>query len=213
MRIDPEFDRRRPSGEGRAFVYVLPLRSEDLLKLGFSRDPIARMQALHPRYFDFFDASRACIVETDRVHEARRIETLLKQSMAEHRAAAPVEIPAQARGDSEWYRGACAASHAAVAALAEGGHIVHVGAVAWIREQLIARSSYLFEWSCQVFEQMELARAPVELLMRDALAARLRNRLDALTAFGIDSAHAVPVEVDRWYRSGAAAPAREAPVK
>jgi len=40
-------------------VYVLPCQHDDILKLGFSRDPLLRMQTLHQRYFDFFDLDAA----------------------------------------------------------------------------------------------------------------------------------------------------------
>ena len=66
--MTPPIDRRDPASRtlsrGRCFLYVLPLAShEDVLKLGFSRDPLDRLQALHPRYFEVFDLERAFLVE------------------------------------------------------------------------------------------------------------------------------------------------------
>ena len=43
------------ASRGRAYVYVLPCRDEDLLKLGFSRDPFTRFHTLHRRFYEFFD--------------------------------------------------------------------------------------------------------------------------------------------------------------
>ena len=158
-RIDALIDLRRPSSDGRAFVYLLPLYGEELLKLGFSRDPVVRMRTLHRRYFDFFDLERAWIVETDRVREARTIERKFKQRVNEHRAPAPLEIRPQAGGDMEWYRGAYETLRAAAAALAADGYAVHLHARPWLRDQLLARSAGLFEWSLQTYEQMQLGRA------------------------------------------------------
>jgi hypothetical protein len=45
----------RFASRGKAYVYVLPCRDEDLLKVGFSRDPFTRFSTLHRRFFDFFD--------------------------------------------------------------------------------------------------------------------------------------------------------------
>ncbi|MBB6063940.1 hypothetical protein HNR76_000466 [Pseudoxanthomonas broegbernensis] len=35
--------------DGRCFAYVFLCRGEDRCKIGFSRDPLARIGALHPR--------------------------------------------------------------------------------------------------------------------------------------------------------------------
>ena len=206
MRIDPDIDLHRPAADGRAYVYVLPLRIEELAKVGFSRDPLARMRALHRRYFDFFDCERVVTVETDRVHEARAIETALKRQLHEHRAVAPLEIASAAGGGSEWYRGASALIGSRIEALEADGYRVHRAASGWLRDQVRERCAELFEWSSQVFEQMRLARSAEELSMRDALAAQLRDALDALRAFDIDVAMAVPAHVEGWYQGGANPP-------
>ena len=184
-------------------MYVLPLHVEELLKLGFSRDPLARMRTLHPRYFDFFDCRHAVVVETDRVREARAIETALKRRLRDHRAAAPPEIAASAGGDSEWFRGASTLIDTEIAALEDGGYRVHRGSSGWLRDQVLARSAELFESSAQALEQIGLARSEDELRARAVLSTRLRDALDALVAFEIDVANAVPAQVDDWYRAGA----------
>jgi hypothetical protein len=198
-RIDPIFDLRRAAGEGRAFVYVLPLRSEELLKLGFSRDPVVRLRSLHPRYFDFFDLERAFLVETDKVREARSLERELKRRVPEHRAQMPLEIRMQAGGETEWYRGAYPALRDAADDFVAQGWRVHLDARDWLRERLVARSPRLFEWTAQMFGQMQLARGPDEIAVGRALGTALRDELDALAALEIDIANAVPDDVGAWY--------------
>ncbi|HEX7663459.1 MAG TPA: GIY-YIG nuclease family protein, partial [Polyangiaceae bacterium] len=104
----------RFASRGRAFVYVLPCRDEDTLKVGFSRDPLQRLHALHRRFFRFFDLDRALLIETDRVRDARRIERRFITTFADQRAAAPLVVRDAAAGFTEWYRGV----HADVDALA-----------------------------------------------------------------------------------------------
>jgi hypothetical protein len=203
VRIDPDIDRRRSAADGRAYVYVLPLHVEELLKVGFSRDPLARMRSLHPRYFDFFDCRRAVLVETDRVREARAIETALKRRLRDHRAVAPLEIAPCAGGDSEWYRGASAVIAQEVLVLEARGYRVHQAGSGWLRERLREHSAELFEWSAQTLEQIRLARTEEELRVRSTLSLQLRDALDALRAFDIDVAKAVPVHVEDWYRAAA----------
>ena len=105
-RIDPREPNNRGPSRGRCFVYVLPCAYEDILKLGFSRDPLQRMQALHPRWFEFFDVDTAFLVETETVRDARDLELGLAKVIAEHNAPAPLVIRREAAGHSEWYRGA-----------------------------------------------------------------------------------------------------------
>src|SRR5690242_7613646 len=97
---DPRFASR-----GRAYVYVIPCRDEDLLKVGFSRDPLQRLQAFHPRFFRFFDLDRAFLIGTDFVRDARRIERRFITTFAEQRSTAPLVIRDAAAGRTEWYRG------------------------------------------------------------------------------------------------------------
>lgn len=80
---DPAF--ARSLSAGRCHLYVLPCAWEDILKLGHAGDPLVRMQALHPRYFDFFDLDRAIVVETDTVREARDLELQLGRTVKLHK--------------------------------------------------------------------------------------------------------------------------------
>ncbi len=96
----------RFASRGRAYVYVLPCRDEDLLKLGFSRDPFTRFSTLHRRFFEYFDLDRGLLVDAERVSAARRIERRLIETFVEHHATAPLVVSAAAGGHTEWYRGA-----------------------------------------------------------------------------------------------------------
>ena len=91
IRTSPPETTRAPS-EGACYLYVLPCAYEDLLKLGFSRQPLARMQALQPRWFEFFDLDRALLVETDTVREARRLELDFGRRLRAHGAPAPLTV-------------------------------------------------------------------------------------------------------------------------
>jgi hypothetical protein len=82
----------------RCFVYVLPCRDRDLLKIGFSREPLRRLQTLHPRYFEFFDLERSLLIETDRLRDARRIEREFISTYISQRAEAPLQVPRSAAG-------------------------------------------------------------------------------------------------------------------
>jgi hypothetical protein len=50
MADDDEAGYPRIAQSGRSFVYLLPSRDEDVLKFGFSCDPLQRLQALHRRF-------------------------------------------------------------------------------------------------------------------------------------------------------------------
>jgi len=50
---------------GVCYLYLLPLAYEDILKLGIARDSFVRALAFSRRYYEFFDLSRAVLVEYD----------------------------------------------------------------------------------------------------------------------------------------------------
>ena len=74
MEHEPPYPFASTSSVARAYVYVLPCAGEDWLKLGFSRDPLTRLQTLHRRYYEFFDTELAFAIETETVREARALE-------------------------------------------------------------------------------------------------------------------------------------------
>ncbi len=64
--------------DGRVFAYVFPCAWEDYAKIGFSRDPLGRITALHRRWFEFFDLDAGLLVEAENEREARDLELRLR---------------------------------------------------------------------------------------------------------------------------------------
>jgi len=194
-RIDTTIEFRRTLSGGPAAVYVLPHRGEEFLKLGFSRDPLARMQNLHPRYFDFFDIERAILIETPRVKDARAIETQLKRQLAEHRAPAPLDIRHDAGGESEWYRGAYETIVANLGSYEALGYTVFRDARAQVAERLRKQSTQTFEWAVLQWRAINEGDAFV-----GARATRvLSDALDAYHWFDIAIDRVVPPDIATWY--------------
>jgi hypothetical protein len=200
-------DRRehvRALGRGRACVYVLPCRDEDILKLGFSREPLRRMQTLHRRYFEFFDLDRAFIIHTEAVRDARRLERQLARTVAAHQAPAPLLVPKSAAGHTEWYRGAYAPlAQAAAAVQQEAGYELTSPLRAWLRRQLQAEAGRLYDWSARVLDAIQLAAADPE-----ARAAErwLQDTLDAFGSVNIGVDSHLSAGVLGWYRARATPP-------
>jgi hypothetical protein len=200
MRFDP---RRLPhvppestASRGPAWLYVLPCAYEDLLKLGFSRDPLARMQSIHPRWYEFFDLDRAMAVQAETAREAQAMETRYKQMLVEHSAPAPLIASAAAGGNSEWYRGAYAALDLIADELVEAGYIAQRPLRPWVRERLLASADRLYSWT-------RLLTAD-DLEDSQSIAPRLvRNVLDAYRALGIELAPWLPSEIYAWHRGDA----------
>ena len=188
------------ASRGRAYTYVLPCRDEAMLKLGFSRDPLQRMQALHERYFDYFDLEQGFLLETDAVRDARRLERELAASIAEHSAPAPLVVREEAAGLTEWYRGAYAALRERALALArDEGYTLHAPLQAWTAQALAARADKLFSWADRVLDALPYV-PPGEHLGAEAanLARNLRNAIDAYLAVGIDPRAWLSAPAWRW---------------
>ena len=199
-RIDTRIEFRRTLSGGPAAVYVLPHRGEAFLKLGFSRDPLARMQNLHSRYFDFFDIERAILIETPRVKDARAIETQLKRRLAEHRAPAPLDIRHEAGGESEWYRGAYDIIAATLENYEALGYVVFRDAREPLAARLRNQSAQTFEWAVLQWRAINEGDAFVAARARRALA----DVLDAYRWFAIDIRDAVPPDVAAWHAARSA---------
>lgn len=181
---------------GHCHLYVFPCAWEDLCKIGFSRDPLSRMQALHPRFFEFFDLDGGALVETDTVAEARALETRLRRELAAHNAPVPLTVREEAGGHREWYRGATGALGLATDALARQGHRLHAPLRPWLRHALLQRSDRLFSWTEAMLSADELDGAagwtPAQ--------GRVRDALDAWAAMEIDLAPLLPARVLSWHR-------------
>ena len=192
----------RFASRGRAYVYVLPCRDEDLLKVGFSRDPLQRLTTLHARFFRFFDLDRAFLIATDSVRDARRIERRYIETFAERRSPAPLVVPDAAAGYTEWYRGAYADAEAIARALvADEGLALHAPLRDWLRALFLERSALLFAWSAKMLEAIEYVRfnAPPSPSL-GVLERPLRDALDCFDELGIDIEPLVPEPVFRWHR-------------
>ena len=189
----------------RAFVYVASCRDEDILKLGFSRDPLVRLRSFHPRYFAFFDLDRSFLIETDRVKDARAIERRLSAKVAEHRAPSPLLVDRTAGGHTEWFRGAYDAIHTdALRAIAELGHGYHASLRHWLSERLSRQSDTIYEWSGQMLRTIEIQHAsdPQGAL---SLQRTLEAALDAYEHVGLATEHMLPEDVLDWWRQFKAA--------
>ena len=195
-RIDPREPGNRGPSRGLSYLYVLPCAYEDILKLGFSRDPVGRMQALHPRWYEFFDLDRAFLVEAETVRDVRDLELGLARVVADHNAPAPLVIRREAAGHTEWYRGAYDALQATANALGAGGYVLHAPLRPWLRERLLERSDRLYSWT--------VAMLPAELPETTPVSPTARPVVDELDAFqelGIDLEPYLPTSVLEWYRS------------
>ena len=185
------------STDGRCFVYILPCTWEDHCKIGFSRDPLSRMQTLHRRWFEFFDLDRALLVETETIRDARDLELELRRPLAEHNAPAPLTVRREAGGHTEWFRGASESLQRAISTLRDRGHVIHAPLRAWLRPALAARSDQLYAWTIAQLSVDELdglaGPTPTQQLVRDTL--------DAYVALGIELEPLLPPEVQRWYQA------------
>ena len=197
MPIDRRDPAARTQSRGPCHLYVFPCAYEDLLKLGFSRDPLSRLRQLHPRWFAFFDLDRAIAIETESVPDARRIELAWRRQFAEHNAPAPLTVREEAGGAREWYRGAQSALAEAAETLRANGHVVHAPLRPWLREALSKRTELLYAWTSVMLDVDDLestqANTPASRTVRDAL--------DACIALDLDIAPCLPEAVLRWHRA------------
>ncbi|MCR6700393.1 MAG: GIY-YIG nuclease family protein [Dokdonella sp.] len=190
---------------GRCFVYVLPCRESDTIKVGYARDPLVRLHALHARYFEFFDLDRALLVETDYVRDAREIERRLKQALADDAVTAPLSVREAAGGRTEWFGGAWSRAVALSERICEeDGYLLHPQLSAWLRVRWF-RDAALYDWSQQALRQIEFLSFNGAPDTAQKLHRELKNALDACDAVGLRLEGKVPGAVLAWYRSGARA--------
>lgn len=195
MSLDPRDPAAaRTLSRNRCFLYVAPCAYEDLLKLGFSRDPLQRLQSLHRRWFEFFDIDRIALVETETVGDARALERMLKRELAEFNTVVPLTVLPEAGGQSEWYRGAGVRLANALQELEAREYRIHAPAREWFRNALRQRRDLLYSWTEVMLSVDELERragsTPAQRTVRDAL--------DAFEAFGISLEDSLPAAVLRW---------------
>ncbi len=188
------------ASEGLSYVYVFPCAYEDLLKLGFSRDPLARLQSLHSRYYEFFDLDRGFLIETDTVAEARSQELRLKRTLAEHNAPSPLTIRPAAGGRTEWFRGAYDALASDMERQTGEGSIVHRPLSAWLRTGLLAQRDLLFSQACALLDGVE---GDPDALDRPEMAPVRQRALDTIDAYRVlrlPLQDCLPAALMVWYQ-------------
>lgn len=199
-----DWDVPEPATRGRTFVYVLPSLGEDLIKVGFTHDPIQRFRNFHPRFFALFDLEKALLVETRRLRDARRLERLLIERWPEHRASAPLLVAEAAGGHTEWFRGIGEELDAFVRRTAERyDYALHAPLSDWLRARFSERADQLYEWSQRVLAMIEWQAANLPPEARDPRYARaLIDTLDACRVVGLALDTLLPSDVLAWYASG-----------
>ena len=181
---------------GRAFLYALAAAGpEDLLKVGLTRDPLARWSSFHPRWFEAFDLDHSLLVETETRADAQALETRLHRMLVDHHCPMPITMREQAGGGTEWFRGAYTTVRRHIDELQAGGFIVHCAATPWLQAAMRDRQDRLQGLLRQALaEHMAGWLAPAQLQgLRDLVDAhrfldpQLASRLpaDLLDALGI----------------------------
>lgn len=180
---------------------MLPRSGEDLVKLGFSRDPFERFRTLHPRFHTFFDLDQGLLVEVDSIKQARRIERLFIERWPEHQCSAPFEVSSQAGGCTEWFRGINEHTESFAQRIAERyGYPVHRPLKQWLHQRMSGYTDALFDWSLQLVEIIEWQECNVPEHARDGrYAVALKVTLDAFRAVGLYAQAGLPSAVQRWY--------------
>jgi len=196
-----EFVMPRSLSKGRTFVYMLPWREQDLLKVGYSRQPLVRMRSLHRRFFDVFDLQRGLLLEAERLAQARKIEREIIERHAAERSPAPLIVPDEAAGYSEWFRGVCPEVSAQLheAAAREGLPVHSLGD--WLRQWFDSQSDGLYEWSLRMLEAIEYETFNVPAPVQRGEAARsLRYVMDACEAVGLPLANRFAERALAWHQ-------------
>lgn len=183
----------------RCYLYVLPGFHEDIVKLGISHDPLARVRAFASRYYESFDLARSLLVAFDTRAEAQARETRLHRQLRQWNAVQPTTIPRRAAGHTEWYRGAYLRLAEEVDADRGLGHVVHAPAHGWWRDRLCEERDTLYEWSSQHWDAMSLDADPA-VVWRNMV-----DVLDAWPAMGLSLDDVMPPEVARKYAGHRAA--------
>ena len=85
------------------FVYLFALADCSAFKVGFSCNPLQRIHCFSRRYYERFDLDQSRLLRLDTEADARAVEATLKAELAEFRAEAPVWVPPEAGGHTEWF--------------------------------------------------------------------------------------------------------------
>jgi hypothetical protein len=184
-----------------AFVYALPVRGEDWLKLGRSSDPLRRALQFSPRWYELFDLDAAALIELESTREAGVVELRLRHRLAEHRAVEPLLVRSSAGGKTEWLRGAGTQVLGEMQDLAMLGHAIHLPARPWFRERLRPALAEVHPWTRGVWQACGLdPDQPGEERPPEHAARILRNQLDGFIALDLPIDDQLPPAVAHWYR-------------
>ena len=130
--------------DARAWLYVLAASGhEDLLKVGLTRNPLARWSAFHPRWYEAFDLRHSLLVGCETRADAQRLETALHQALDAHRCPMPMTLRLAAGGSTEWYRGAYAQARRFVDDCAAQGHSVQMDAATFLSARMAMEAQQL----------------------------------------------------------------------
>lgn len=195
---------------GRTFVYVFPCRDEDILKVGFSRNPLQRLQALHRRYFQFFDLDRALLLEAGQLRDARRIERLFLTRFAECRAPAPLVVRQTAAGQTEWFRGISHQADELARKLAADERMpLHAPLRSWLRERFSEHCDALYDLATRMLDSIAYERFNLPADDQPGrTAAALRQLLDVYVALDFDLRELIAPPVLNWYGDWGSEPTR-----
>ncbi len=193
----------RTLSTGRCFVYVLTCREQDTLKIGYARDPWARMSAFHPRFHAFFDLDRAALVEAERVSDAREIEKALKRKFASAADVAPLQVRERAGGKFEWFRGIHPQVMDELGAISVRlGYPLHSPLSGWLRGQWLTQLDRVVDWTVHEFEQIEAWHFNADPDFSKPREVALRNLVDAWEMIDLPLDERLPDHVRAWYRNG-----------
>ena len=163
------------------FLYVLAVAGpEDLVKIGITRDPLARWSAFHPRWFEEFNLHNSLLVETDTRQEAQRIETRMHRALREHACPMPLTFSHAAGGRTEWFRGVTRQAYKEVGALRAAGFVSHLSAHPFIARQMSEHRHRIFDTVAGAYARHLDGTLP------PAAREALRHGLDAHRTFGAD---------------------------
>jgi hypothetical protein len=85
------------------FVYLFALADCSAFKVGFSCNPLQRIHCFSRRYYERFDLEQSRLLRVDSEADARAVEATLKDELAEFRTDAPLWVPPEAGGHTEWF--------------------------------------------------------------------------------------------------------------
>jgi hypothetical protein len=176
------------------FTYVFPCVWEDHCKVGFSKDPLKRLEAFHQRWFEVFDLERGFLIETDNERDARNLELQLRRPLVDLKAPKPTTVRNAAGGHTEWLRGAFSNLEAQSQVLERAGYSVHRPSQVWLAARLRSRMDRLYSWSAAQWSVAQMTRGGEPQILEG-----LKTTLDAYAALDLDFKSSLPLEVAQWY--------------